>query len=103
LEFSDIAYLISNENRNSNKTFEPSDVSEKTKKQVYATEKVDNALFKKANETLWKKIESYGFDKMQHEKQAFQAYCERIDQDNRLYNLSVMEFIIFMCNRQNNQ
>jgi len=66
-------------------------------------EKIDNALFKKANETLWKKIESYGFDNMNIEKQAFQAYCERIDQDNRLYNLSVMEFIIFLRNRQKNQ
>jgi len=47
LEFSDIAYLKSNDNRNSNKTFQPSDVSEKTKKQFYAMEKVDNALFKR--------------------------------------------------------
>jgi hypothetical protein len=100
LEFSDIAYLKSNDNRNSNKTFQPSDVSEKTKKQFYAMEKVDNALFKKANETLWQKIESYGFDNMKHEKQRFQAYCERIDQDNGLLHLSVMDFVSFIRNLQ---
>ena len=63
-------------------------------------EKVDNALFKKANETLWEKIKSYGFDNMKHEKQAFQSYCKRIDQDNRLLHLNVMEFTSLMRNRQ---
>ena len=40
LEFSDIAYLKSNEN--GKKTFESSNVSEKTKKQAYEMDKVDN-------------------------------------------------------------
>jgi hypothetical protein len=100
LEFSDIEYLKSNENRNSKKRFQSSDVSEKTKKQAYAMDKVDNALFKKANETLWKKIESFGFDNMEQEKQAFRVYCEQIDQDNQFFHMSVMEFISFMRNRQ---
>jgi len=98
LEFSDIAYLKSNEN--SKKTFQSSDVSEKTKKQAYAMDKIDNALYKKANETLWQKIESYGFDNMEQEKQAFRVYCEHIDQADRLFHLSEMEFINLMRNRQ---
>ena len=53
-------------------------------------DKVDSALFKKANETLWEKIESYGFDKMKQEKQAFRVYCEQNDQDNRFFDLSAM-------------
>jgi ribosomal protein L20 len=63
-------------------------------------EKVDNALYKKANETLWQKIESYGFENMKQEKQAFRVYCEQIDQANRFFHLSEMEFIHFMRNRQ---
>jgi hypothetical protein len=98
LEFGDIAYFKSNEN--GKKTFQSSDVSEKTKKQAYAMDKVDNALFKKANETLWQKIESYGFENMKQEKQAFRVYCEKIDQTNLFFHLSEMEFIHFMRYRQ---
>jgi galactose-3-O-sulfotransferase 2 len=98
LEFSDIAYLKSNEN--GKKTFQSSDISEKTKKQAYAMDKVDNALFKKANETLWQKIESYGFENMKQEKQAFRVFCEQIDQTNRFFHLSEMEFIHFMRQKQ---
>ena len=100
LEFSDIAYLKSNENSNSKKTFHSSDLSEKTKQQAYLLDRVDNALYKKANETFWEKIKLYGFEKMKQEKEEFRFYCAQIDEDDYLMNFSEWEFIYFMRNYQ---
>jgi len=100
LEFSDIAYLKSNENRNSEKTFHSSDLSEKTKQQAYVMDRVDNALYKKANETFWEKIKLYGFEKMKQEKEAFRFNCAQIDENVYLMSFSEWEFIYFMRNYQ---
>ncbi|CBY42607.1 unnamed protein product [Oikopleura dioica] len=103
LEFSDIAYLKSNENSNSKKTFLSSDLSEKTKQQAYLLDRVDNALYKKANETFWEKIKLYGFEKMKQEKEAFRFYCAQIDEDDYLMNFSEWEFIYFMRDYQKDE
>ena len=63
-------------------------------------EKVDNALYEKANKTFWKKVEGFGSENMKRELEAFQKYCEQIDGDDFLMNLSVPEFITIMRSYQ---
>ena len=63
-------------------------------------DRVDNALYKKANETFWEKIKLYGFEKMKQEKEAFRFNCAQIDENVYLMSFSEWEFIYFMRNYQ---
>ncbi|CAG5102761.1 Oidioi.mRNA.OKI2018_I69.chr1.g454.t1.cds [Oikopleura dioica] len=80
LEFTDIVYLKSNSNKK--KKFSEDNLSKETKARLYYRERVDDALYKHANRTLWKKIEKFGHEKMKQEVKQLQIHCDNIVDDH---------------------
>ena len=93
LEFTDIVYLRSNSNKK--KKFSEDDLSKETKTRLYYRERVDDALYKHANRTLWEKIENFGIEKMKQEVKQLRIHCDSIV-DDHFMRLSEWEAMAFM-------
>lgn len=99
LEFQDIVYLKSNSNKG--KKFSEDDLSKETKTRLYFRERVDDALYKHANRTLWEKIEKFGYENMKQEVKKLQIHCENIV-DDHFMRLNEWEAMAYMRKLQEN-
>ncbi|CAG5110447.1 Oidioi.mRNA.OKI2018_I69.chr2.g4848.t1.cds [Oikopleura dioica] len=93
LEFTDIFYLKSNSNKK--KGFTENDLNEETKKRILFRERLDGALYKHANATLWKKIEKFGFENMKEEVRQLQIHCEHYVND-QIMSMDEWELLAYM-------